>query len=78
MWQNPGMVRQVTTDFERRCVERIAAGKGLAGDDLAAFAALIAAREREGHRLLGRYAGPDASFDTVTGRCGVGTVTFSG
>jgi hypothetical protein len=53
------MVRQVTTDFERRCVER------------------IAAREREGHTLLGRYAGPDASFDTVTGRCGVGAVTFA-
>lgn len=78
MWQNPGVARKVTPDFERRCVERIATGEGLAGDDLVAFAALIAARERAGHRLLGRYAATDASFDTVTGRCGVGTVRFAG
>jgi hypothetical protein len=77
MWQNPVMARRVTTDFERHCVERIAADEGLAGVELAAFAALIAARERDGHRLLGPYAGPDAPFDTVTGRCGVGAVTFA-
>jgi hypothetical protein len=32
---------------------------------------LLEAREAAGLRLLGKYAGPDPSIDTVTGRCGI-------
>ena len=58
------------TEFDRACVARIAAGESLSDDEAYAFGALIEARERAGHRLLGAMAGPDAPFDTVSGRCG--------
>jgi len=57
-------------EFDRTCVARIAAGEVLSNGDAYAFHCLLEARERAGHRLLGAMAGPDASFDTVSGRCG--------
>lgn len=58
-------------EFSRRWCARIAAGEPLSDAEAAAFRALLDARERDGRRLLGDLAGPDASFDTVSGRCGV-------
>jgi hypothetical protein len=57
--------------FGRDCVRRIAAGEYLSDAEARAFAALLEARERSGHRLLGAMAGPDESSDTVSGRCGL-------
>jgi hypothetical protein len=57
-------------DFSRRCCAVIAAGEQLSDKEFVAFRTLLEARERSEHRLLGAMAGPDASFDTVTGRCG--------
>jgi hypothetical protein len=59
------------SEFSRRCCARIAAGEPLSPAVAAAFLVLLEARERSGHRLLGAMAGPDPSFDTVTGRCGL-------
>lgn len=56
--------------FARECVARVAAGEYLDDASAAAFASYLDARERAGRPVLGRFAGPDGSFDTVTGRCG--------
>jgi len=57
-------------EFDRHCVARIAVGEALSDGEAYAFRCLLEARERSGHHLLGSMAGPDASFDTVSGRCG--------
>jgi hypothetical protein len=59
-------------EFSRQCCARIAGGEKLSDREFAAFRTLLAARELGDRRLLGPLAGPDASFDTVTGRCGLG------
>lgn len=61
------LIRQFSGD----CCRRIAAGEALSRVELAGFRTLLAARELHGKRLLGDMAGPDASFDTVSGRCGL-------
>ncbi|MEO9254857.1 MAG: hypothetical protein ABI305_04910 [Tepidiformaceae bacterium] len=65
------MLAELIDGFGRECVRRIAAGECLSDADARAFAMLLDARELSGHRLLGAMAGPDASFDTVSGRCGL-------
>jgi hypothetical protein len=60
-------IRQFSAD----CCRRIATGEPFSREECAAFQALLAARELHGKRLLGERAGPDPSFDTVTGRCGL-------
>jgi hypothetical protein len=57
--------------FGRECVAKIWAGEALNEEEARAFGVLLEARELSGQRLLGRYAGPDPSIDTVTGRCGI-------
>ncbi len=57
--------------FSSKCCRRIALGETLSMAEFAAFRTLLAARESHGTRLLGDMAGPDASFDTVSGRCGL-------
>jgi hypothetical protein len=64
------MYRALFEAFGRDCVQRIARGESLNDDAARAFSLLLDAKERSGHRLLGRMAGPDPSIDTVTGRCG--------
>lgn len=65
------MYRAIFEAFAAECVGRIWAGEVLADAEFLAFRAYLDAREASGRRLLGRYAGPDACVDTVTGRCGV-------
>jgi hypothetical protein len=68
---NRGVLAELIDEFGRECVRRIAAGDCLSDSEARAFAALLEARERSGRRLLGAMAGPDASIDTVSGRCGL-------
>ncbi|MEX0781175.1 MAG: hypothetical protein WD557_00885 [Dehalococcoidia bacterium] len=65
------MYAALIAEFSRQCVARIAAGEQLSDQEFAAFRTLLQARENSDRRLLGAMAGPDASFDTVTGRCGL-------
>jgi hypothetical protein len=62
--------RALIEAFAADCVRRIHEGSCLNDAEARAFHILLEARELAGHRLLGPYAGPDPSFDTVTGRCG--------
>jgi hypothetical protein len=66
------MYAALIAEFSRQCCARIAAGQPLTDEEFAAFRALLQARENSDRRLLGAMAGPDPSFDTVTGRCGLG------
>ncbi|MBI2767066.1 MAG: hypothetical protein HYX53_14305 [Chloroflexi bacterium] len=68
------MFRQLFDNFARDCAGRIARGEGLDAESADAFALYLDALELTGHRLLGKYAGPDPSFDTFTGRCGLPVV----
>lgn len=61
------LIRQFSSD----CCRQIAAGEALSRAELAGFRTLLEARELHGRRLLGDLAGPDPSFDTVSGRCGL-------
>ncbi len=63
--------RELFEAFGAACVRKIWHGEELSDEELAAFRLLLDAREAAGRRLLGKYAGPDPCFDTVTGRCGV-------
>ena len=65
------MYRAIFEAFAADCVGRIWAGEPLSDAEMHVFRAYLDAREASGRRLLGRYAGPDACVDTVTGRCGV-------
>jgi hypothetical protein len=65
------MYAELIDRFGRECATRIAAGGALSDEEARSFRVLLEARELAGRRLLGRRAGPDPSFDTVTGRCGV-------
>ena len=65
------MYRALFERFAAECVARIWRGESLPDLEFYAFRAYLDARESSGRRLLGRYAGPDACIDTVTGRCGV-------
>ncbi len=65
------MYRALFEQFGAECVAKIWRGELLTDEELAAFRMLLDAREASGRRLLGKYAGPDPCFDTVTGRCGV-------
>ena len=67
---NSPVYRHFIDRFARDCVQRIARGEYLSDADACAFRTVLEARELSGHRLLGPLAGPDASFDTVSGRCG--------
>ena len=67
---NLPVYRHFIDRFARDCVQRIARGEYLSDADARSFSTLLEARELSGHRLLGPLAGPDASFDTVSGRCG--------
>lgn len=64
------MYRALFETFARRCAVSIAAGSPLPGSDASAFRAYLDARETAGRPLLGRFAGADAPFDAVSGRCG--------
>lgn len=64
------MYRALFERFGAECVQKIWRGDALSDAELVAFRALLDAREASGNRLLGKYAGPDACVDTVTGRCG--------
>jgi hypothetical protein len=64
------VLRELIDRFSQDCVRRIAAGEALSDEDARAWSAILAAREASGQLLLGRYAGNDPAFDTVTGRCG--------
>lgn len=66
------MYRALFDQFGAHCVGKIWPGEDLTNEELTAFRMLLDAREASGHRLLGKYAGPDPCIDTVTGRCGVG------
>ena len=68
---NPGMYRALFEGFAAQCVIRIWHGELLPDGEFSAFRSYLDAREASGRRLLGRYAGPDACIDTVSGRCGV-------
>jgi hypothetical protein len=63
--------RALFEQFGAACVGKIWRGEELTDEELTAFRMLLDAREASGRRLLGRYAGPDACVDTVTGRCGL-------
>jgi hypothetical protein len=63
--------RALFEQFGAACVGKIWRGEELTDEELTVFRMLLDAREASGRRLLGRYAGPDASVDTVTGRCGL-------
>jgi hypothetical protein len=65
------MYRALFEQFGAACVAKIWRGEDLSDEELAAFRLLLEAREAAGLRLLGKYAGPDPSIDTVTGRCGI-------
>ena len=65
------MYRALFEQVGAECVAKIWRGELLTDEELAAFRMLLDAREASGRRLLGKYAGPDPCFDTVTGRCGV-------
>lgn len=65
------MYAELIDRFGRECVAKIWAGGELTEDEACAFGVLLEARELSGRRLLGKYAGPDPSIDTVTGRCGI-------
>ncbi|MGE0599174.1 MAG: hypothetical protein AB7J35_07990 [Dehalococcoidia bacterium] len=65
------MYRALFEQFSAECVERIWRGEPLTPEASVAFSAYLDAREASPRRLLGRYAGPDPSIDTVTGRCGI-------
>ncbi len=69
--ENPAMYRALFEQFSARCVGQIWRGEALSAEDSAAFSAYLDAREASPRRLLGVHAGPDASIDTVTGRCGI-------
>jgi hypothetical protein len=43
----------------------------LRAEEARAFVVLLEARELSGRPLLGAMGGPDPSFDTLTGRCGL-------
>lgn len=64
------MYRALFERFGAECAQKVWRGDQLSDDELAAFRALLDAREASGRRLLGKYAGPDECIDTVTGRCG--------
>lgn len=64
------MYRALFDRFGAECAQRLARGEPLDDVEGDAFSRLLDAREASGHRLLGRFAGPDPSIDTVTGRCG--------
>ena len=64
------MYRALIEAFVRECVARVAAGEQLGDAEAAAFRRYLDLREQCGPPLLGRFAGDDGSFDTVTGRCG--------
>ena len=72
------MYRALIAAFAADCARRIHAGECLNDEEAAAFYVLLEARELTGHRLLGRFAGPDPSFDTVSGRCGHAPVHYPG
>ena len=65
------MYRELFERFTAECVQRISAGECLSDEQAKAFVAILDARERAGRPVLGRLAGPDGSFDTVSGRCGL-------
>ena len=65
------MYAALIAEFSRQCCARIAAGEKLTDEEFAAFRTLLQARENSDRRLLGAMAGPDPSFDTVSGRCGL-------
>jgi hypothetical protein len=64
------MYRALFEQFGSECVGKLWRGEQLTDTELAAFRALLDAREASGNRLLGKYAGPDECVDTVSGRCG--------
>jgi hypothetical protein len=63
--------RDLFERFTAECVQRIHDGECLSDDEATAFVAVLDARERAGRPVLGALAGPDGSFDTVSGRCGL-------
>ncbi|MGE3073610.1 MAG: hypothetical protein AB7N24_05915 [Dehalococcoidia bacterium] len=65
------MYRALFERFSAECVGQIWRGEALTPEAASAFSAYLEAREASPRRLLGRYAGPDPSTDTVTGRCGI-------
>ena len=64
------MYRALFERFGAECVGKLWRGEELDDAELAAFRALLDAREASGRRLLGKHAGPDDCIDTVSGRCG--------
>ncbi len=65
------MYRALFEQFSAECVGQIWRGESLTPEASVAFSAYLEAREASPRRLLGKHAGPDASIDTVTGRCGI-------
>jgi hypothetical protein len=65
------MAERPAPAFLSDCIRRISAGEPLSDDEARTFTELLDARERQGHPLLGPYAGDDPSIDTVSGRCGL-------
>jgi hypothetical protein len=63
--------RALFEEFSSACVAKIWRGEALETAEALAFGAYLDAREASPRRLLGKYAGPDESLDTVTGRCGI-------
>jgi hypothetical protein len=65
------MYRELLAEFSAECCAKLWRGEELSTAEFDAFAALLEAREMNGHRWLGEMAGDDPSLDTVTGRCGL-------
>ena len=65
------MYQELLAKFSADCCAKLWRGEELSNDEFDAFAALLEAREINGHRWLGEMAGEDESFDTVSGRCGL-------
>lgn len=65
------MYRELLAQFSSDCCAKLWRGEDLSEQEFDAFAALLEAREINGHRWLGEMASDDPSLDTVTGRCGL-------